>query len=79
MTRRLLFGLACLVTFGLAWHFRCRHTRAVRHPMGAFACPDCGHKSADMPSLEDPYVPPLRRTFGRERMEGFTRMSGWIQ
>lgn len=53
----------------------------MRHPIGGFKCADCGTAGDsldDMGFQGDGYVPPMRRTFSRERYEGFTR-SDWME
>ena len=43
-----MFALACILTGGLAYYFRCLHHNTGRHIMGAFRCPDCNRTFADL-------------------------------
>ena len=62
------------------WCVLRRGPEPVRHPLGPFRCGHCGAAGADMGELGfsgSSYVDPTRRTFGRERAEGFTRTSDY--
>lgn len=61
--RRVLFAAACVVTFGAAYYFRCRHVSTKRHPMGGYRCPDCLRAFSDLAQAGlmdgEAYVGPL--------------------
>ena len=80
--RRVLFGLAVLLSGGLAVYFRCLGKHELRrHWTGAQRCIRCGRGFTDLcdARLMDggAYVGHLRREFSRDHME--VTQSGWIQ
>lgn len=83
MTRRFLFGLAVLLTGGLAYYFRCRGKHEpVRNWTGRYRCARCDRPLTDLveAGLMDgsAYVPAMRRLFDREHLT-VTQTGEWIQ